>query len=46
VPAIISAMENVHLLIEDVEMLSRAAIEGSWTLGQTCQNTKVSTERW
>ncbi len=27
-PAIIRAMENVDLLIEDTEMLSRAAVEG------------------
>ena len=27
-PAIIGAMENVHLLIEDTEMLTRAGIEG------------------
>ena len=27
-PAIIGAMENVHLLIEDTEMLARAGIEG------------------
>jgi methyl-accepting chemotaxis protein len=27
-PAIIAAMENVHFLIEDTQMLSRAAVEG------------------